>query len=88
MTVEEMLDRMSSLEISEWIAFIRNHPIGERRADMRMARICWVVASSAGAKVKEQDFLLFPDDSPQSEEDMILMTKLIDQLVTDEASGN
>lgn len=37
MTVEELLSRISSHELTEWMAFASLEPFGEERADYRMA---------------------------------------------------
>jgi len=37
MTVEELLTRMSSHELSEWMAYLAVEPFGEERADYRAA---------------------------------------------------
>jgi len=45
MTVAELLDRIDSKEISEWIAFYNIEPFGEERADLRSAIIASTMAN-------------------------------------------
>lgn len=57
-TVSELGARLSSAELTEWLAFDLLEPIGGARADDRARGIMAVVAASAGAKdVKPSDFL-------------------------------
>jgi len=39
-TVEELGERMSSSEFTEWAVFYAHDPWGEQRADWRTARLC------------------------------------------------
>ena len=50
MTVREMLARMDSRELSEWIAWYNFEPFGEERADMRSAIIACVVHNTQCTK--------------------------------------
>jgi hypothetical protein len=45
MTVQEMLARMSSEELSMWMAYEVLEPFGQVRADMRSAQICSTLAN-------------------------------------------
>ena len=45
MTVEELLARISSRELTEWMAYAGISPFGERRADLRAAQICCTLAN-------------------------------------------
>ncbi len=70
-----MLHQMPSTELSEWIAFASIEPIGEARADMRMAMMCCTFANyfkaSQGSKtppLKLEDFL-FKFDPPKQQSD-------------------
>ncbi len=47
MTVEELLHRISSRELAEWMAFYSLEPFGEERADLRAAIIATTVANAA-----------------------------------------
>jgi len=47
MTVAELLARISSRELSEWMAYERLEPFGERRADLRSAIVASTVANTA-----------------------------------------
>lgn len=44
-TVRELLDGMTSRELSEWMAYYSIEPFGERREDMRAAQICAILAN-------------------------------------------
>jgi hypothetical protein len=43
--------------LSEWIAFDADNPIGQWRADYRMARVCQAVAASVGADQSMEDLM-------------------------------
>lgn len=54
---------MDSAEFTDWMAFDAIEPIGERRADLRMAQLCQLIANinrdpKQGAYALD-DFLLF-----------------------------
>lgn len=56
--VDSLRESMPKSIMDKWIAFFNLHPFGEERDDMRMARICEVVARSGGAKsVSPSDFM-------------------------------
>lgn len=67
MTVAELLDRMSSAEFAEWIAFYGMEPFGEERADLRQAMTTSAMHNNLQAKAKNpkwtkpEDFMLFSD---------------------------
>jgi len=66
MTVRELLMRIDSRELSEWMAFYSIEPFGELRADMRAAMVAFHIAAGAGAKdIKIEDFLLKFDPPKQ-----------------------
>ena len=46
MTLAQLLNNISSKELSEWIAFSNIEPFGEFRADIRAAMIACVMANS------------------------------------------
>lgn len=52
-TVQELGRRLSSAELTEWLAFDLLEPIGGVRADDRARGIMAMVAASAGAKNAE-----------------------------------
>jgi hypothetical protein len=52
MTVAELLDRMSSREFSEWMAYYELEPWGEERADLRQAMTTSAVHNSIQAQTK------------------------------------
>lgn len=47
MTVAELLSRISSRELSEWMAYAEVEPFGEERADLRSGIIASTVANTA-----------------------------------------
>ena len=63
MTVEDMLARMSSEELSEWMAFDRLEPIGWARVDLVGGLLCSLLANQhrkRGSKAfKPGDFMPF-----------------------------
>jgi len=61
MTVGELLDRISSRELSEWMAFFGLEPFGEERADLRAGIVASTVANVNRGKgkraFKPQEFM-------------------------------
>ena len=56
--VRELLERVSSPELSLWMAFYANDPWGEKRADLRSAIVASTVANSiSGGRHRVSDFL-------------------------------
>ena len=55
MTVAEMLVRISSREIMEWMAFSRLEPFGEIQQEYRAGLIASVVANTARDEKKHKD---------------------------------
>lgn len=47
MTVSDLLKRVSSLELAEWMAFYRLEPFGEERDDLRTGIVASTVAETA-----------------------------------------
>jgi hypothetical protein len=74
MTVQGLLENITSQELSEWAAYHRRNPIGPERDDWRAAMIACTVANAHRGKrraYKIQDFLLkFGKKKPQSVEQM------------------
>lgn len=84
MTVGELGARMSSRELSEWMAYDRIEPFGEQRADLRQAMTTAAVYNSIEAQRKHPkwhkpgDHLPFaersepvtPDDEPPDPEEL------------------
>lgn len=46
MTVEEMLTRMSSRELTEWMAYAQLEPFGEARGDLRAGIVASTIANA------------------------------------------
>lgn len=57
--VDEMLESVSSAQITEWKAFYRVSPFGEERADIRAAQICHLLTAGLGVQKKGGKFSLF-----------------------------
>lgn len=57
MTVAELLARVSSRELSEWMAYSQVEPWGEERADLRAGIVASTVANTArNAKKRHKPF--------------------------------
>lgn len=57
MTVAELLARVSSRELSEWLAYSQVEPWGEERADLRAGIVASTVANTArNAKKRRKPF--------------------------------
>jgi len=65
--VRELLLRMDSRELSEWMAYEQIEPFGERRADLRSAIIACVIANAWRSPnrppFRVQDFMPFEQGS-------------------------
>lgn len=61
MTVGELLARVTSAELTEWLAFAEVEPFGEERADLRAGIVASTVAAGYVGKGKRapgpQDFM-------------------------------
>lgn len=63
--MQELGERMSSMELSEWIAFNAISPIGDDRADLRSGIVASVIANchrTKGQPFKPVDFMPFASD--------------------------
>lgn len=74
MSVKRCQREVDSAEFSEWQAFDRVEPIGQRRDDINAALIRKTIAASVskkGARLKLKSFLMdwWEDDKAQSPED-------------------
>lgn len=57
MTVGELLSRVTSAELTEWIAFAELEPFGEERADLRAGIVASTVAEvNRNPKKRKQPF--------------------------------
>jgi hypothetical protein len=69
--VAELLARISSAELTEWMAFDAIEPFGEARADFRAGIVAAVTANHSFAPPREprkpSDFMLFRDASSQDD---------------------
>jgi hypothetical protein len=76
MTVREMLSRIDSRELSEWLAYYGLNPWGPERADLRAGTIASTVANCMSDKgnYKPSDFMPRygpkPEEPPKSSENL------------------
>lgn len=61
MTVRELLERMSSRELTEWMAYAQIEPFGEERGDIRQAITSSLIAN-ANRDPKKQSKAYEPED--------------------------
>ena len=74
MTVRQLLDRIDSKELAEWIAYNNIEPFGPERADLRAAMVCTTAANCARTSKKQKAFKISdfmpkfgsPEPRPQS----------------------
>lgn len=63
MPVSELMQRMSALEESYWVAYYQDDPFGDHRGDIRSAQICQMLyainAGKRSERKKLSDFLPF-----------------------------
>jgi hypothetical protein len=75
MPVRELLTRMGSDEITEWMAFYQIEPFGDMRADVRSGVIASTFANANRAKNSKpftpEDFMPFVDRSPLKDESKV-----------------
>lgn len=72
MTVAELLQRISSRELTEWMALAEIEPFGEERADWRAAMIAATFANTLRGEREPypvSDFLLDFEDKAEREDD-------------------
>jgi len=89
MSVRELLARMDSHELAEWIAFYAIEPFGEQRADLRAAIVASVIANCNRGKnqkaFKPADFMPFkeapPPKKPQSMSEQQAPFKVLTQVL-------
>jgi len=72
MSVKKAQKEIDAKEFAEWIAFERTNPSGERRADIRSALICYVIASvMGGKKYTMKDFMIDFEKSHKASQESI-----------------
>jgi hypothetical protein len=88
MTVGELLARISSAELTEWMAFDAIDPFGEERADLRAGIIASVTANHSFAPPSKprqpSDYMLFhvkQEPAPLFDPDPEKQSKLIKRMV-------
>lgn len=87
MTKGEILARMSSHEISEWIAFANVEPFGEDRADLRAGIIASTIANANRDPDKRKkpftpaefmpDFEVKPEEKQQTWQDQKMIVEML-----------
>ncbi|WP_289009514.1 DUF4035 domain-containing protein [uncultured Thermomonospora sp.] len=85
MPVSELLARMPSAELTEWMAYERiTGPLGGERGDIQAALISTVIANSLagkkGRRAKLRDFLLKWDRKPQSWRDQLAVVRQLNRM--------
>jgi len=80
MTVSELLGRISSREIAEWMAYFQTEPFGEISAEFRMARIASILAETNRDEKKRKE--------PFSEKDFMRTEFLGDVDAEEEADAD
>lgn len=73
MTVREMLARIDSLELAEWMQFYGIDPFGTERDDLQAGIVACTVAnanSGKGRAFQPSDFMPYSDKQTQTTEDM------------------
>jgi hypothetical protein len=66
MTVREAQKTITRDEFVSWIAYNKINPISDVRGDLQMARICSVIAATAGSKRSMKDFMFDFNKKEQS----------------------
>lgn len=74
MTVRELLARIDSRELSEWMAYYELNPFGSVRTDLNAGVIAATIANvnrgKNGKTFQPADFMPYVETADQSEEDM------------------
>jgi len=77
MTVSELLARISSAELTEWMAFDAVDPFGEQRADLRTGIVAAVTANHSFAPPESprrpSDYMFFSDQQKREPDRGILL---------------
>lgn len=71
--VRDVLDRLDSYELSEWMAYESVEPFGERRADLQVAMLCCLLTSLFAKRVVPADEFRLCErepDRPMAPEDI------------------
>jgi hypothetical protein len=75
MTVRELLSRIDSHELAEWMAYYSLDPFGTARADLSAGIIAATVANAnkgkKGRPFQPADFMPYTEKREQTESDMI-----------------
>ncbi len=80
MTVAELGDRMSSQELSEWLAYNSIEPIGPQRADLAAGIIASTIANTnrtRGVAFKPEDFMAFSENKKTPERAFAELKRLL-----------
>jgi len=65
--VDALLARLTSRQLTEWMAFYRLEPFGERRADLRMAILAALIANVNRDPKKHREPFTVDDFMPKFE---------------------
>ncbi len=77
-TVDELLGRVSSRELSEWMAYAQIEPFGEKRADLRAGIVASTMANIHRGKRKPfnpEDFMPEFERQEKAPEEMQALLK-------------
>lgn len=78
MTRAEMLERISSAELTEWRAYERvTGPLGDERADAQSALVAYYIVSALGAKTRPDKLLPRWDRPPMDWRQMKAAAKVL-----------
>ena len=72
MTVRELLSRISSLELAEWMQFYGLSPFGDERNDLQAGIIAATIAnvnSGKGKAFQPSDFMPYSSDKQEQTQD-------------------
>lgn len=69
-SVEEWQAVISHDEFTDWQAFYRLHPFGEKRADIRNAGLICAVLNFFGADSEIKDFIIDYTKEPETEKEL------------------
>jgi len=84
MTVGELLSRISSKELSEWMAYFQLEPFGEGRADLRMGILASLVSNmftkKGSKRYTPKDFMPEFDKPKVDWREMLQKVKIINAM--------
>lgn len=83
-SVEHLLENISSKELTEWMVYYELEPFGEEREDLRMGIICSTIANANRGKnsraFKPQDFIPKFDKKRQTWQEQLQTVEVLNKL--------